>query len=872
MAARTSARFQEFVAAKECYERYGAEHGLEFLGRTAEQYEHAREHPLLRQAAHGYVAAMEMSENEGQTGDAATARYQLALVRHLQGDLSEAERLLLEALRVTSALPGDHFQVLSGCHYHLGLVALKEGRLEEAVRQLLASRSIDDANRDLNGVALCDQALAACWFAGAEPEDVAARAHPEPSVVSEPDVRDEPEPPIPYAAPAVASPPDPEDSSRDDEEPEPLGGLIQYSRREVICLASYSEAANDALLPRLEDLGPAFGRPVTYIRVAFGSPDPDRATPPEMDPDQHLAAAVLILERAGLDDVDLYEFALACTARMMREPDFRLFVYLYDLTADDLRDLSEQSALAAHLFDTTHIDKRPSFGRLRSDLVRFVRSVEYLKPSAQWRQARLALERAAGHVANGVLGLAVVLALLGFPAWLLKWNLVGLSPAVPAAAALLSGLLAVPMQTPLLYALSRGRSGTMGLSGEASPLEGWVKTGLGVMLGCAALQKAVGLPLEVPWLLLGLAAGVVLDVTRRAGGRAARKLQDLTAMKERVNDAQLVQELAETLGAPAVRHFSCPILPPAAARIFISYTPSSAEGSRVAAELFRRLKGTGAAPFLDRASIPAGSNWRRSLNENVVDCDVFICILDEKSVRREWVAAEVQSTLEARRLCGAPEMIFLLHPSARREGIQALPIFHAVLSLPETAGMDRPRVIELNPQALDALVWGLAPGRYSPPAVLNPILSFPLRLALLPLFVVASLGFLLALFVALFASLEAMAKIPFTEWIVTHRLSHHVVLFSAFMLGASARYIIAAWCGTEAPVEPRPLVKAALPLVAAEGLTIALLALIPHASPLVNGWAIVLAVAGWMTAEAAPTPVRKAPSRTQVPVQAGAGP
>jgi tetratricopeptide (TPR) repeat protein len=850
-AAESSERFQEFIAAKERYERYRHEQRIDFVRRTPEESDHAREDSELQRAARGYIAAMELSESEGAAADAATARYQLALVRHLQGELAEAERLLQHALQVTSALPQDHSQVISGCDYHLGLIALKDGRREEAVRRLHASRRIDEANHDFHGVLLCDQALAACAEAAADPS--APVTPPEPP----------PAPDLPAFGPALA---ETEDSSLEEADPEPLTGPVHYTRREVICVASFSEAANDALLPRLEDLGPAFGRPVTFSRVAVGSPDPSRAVLRKPEPDQHLAATVLILERAGLNDADLYDFVLVCTDRMMREPDFRLFVHLYDVTLDDLREVSEVSPLAQHLLDSTHIDKKPSFDRLRKDLVRFIRCVEYLKPIAQWKHARLLLEQGAGQVANAVILGAGLTALLGFPAWLLKWNVLALSPAVPAAAGALTGLLAVPMQTPLAYALSRGYRTMMAASRESSPMGEWMKTGLAVMLGTLALQKAIRVPTPVPWLLLGLASGVVLDVMRRAGGRAARKLLDLAAVKERVNDSGRTERLKLGLETPVVRYFSCPLLPPGPARVFISYTPSSAEGSRVAAELYRRLKAGGAAPFLDRASIPTGSNWRRSLSENVADCDVFICILDEKSVRREWVAAEVQSTLEARRISGSPEVFFLIHPNVRNQSAQALPIFREVLSLSDAADADRPRFIELTPQAIEALVWGLSPRRYAPPAVLTELFALPIRLALSSLFIVAVLGFLPAFAVALFASLEALAKLPFTQWIVDHRALIPTTLLSAFMLGICARCIITAWCGTGAPEEPQPLTKAALPTIAAAGLVMALIHFLPRASPIVEGWSALIVIAGWMIAEAA-APDAGRGARKRVPAQ-----
>jgi hypothetical protein len=123
----------------------------------------------------------------------------------------------------------------------------------------------------------------------------------------------------------------------------------------------------------LNSLGDEFGRPVGVSRIAFGAADPVQRNPNMPELDQHLCAAIIVLERAGLNDLAFREFAIFCTRRVIVVPDFRLFVYLHDLTIDELRDLSDWEPFVAALFDTTQIAESPSLEQLRRTLVPYIR-------------------------------------------------------------------------------------------------------------------------------------------------------------------------------------------------------------------------------------------------------------------------------------------------------------------------------------------------------------------------------------------------------------------------------------------------------------------------------------------------------------------
>ena len=57
---------------------------------------------------------------------------------------------------------------ISSCEYHLGVIAMKRGDLDTAVGHLRRSRQLDEAVMDLQGMHVCDRALATCEAAGAD--------------------------------------------------------------------------------------------------------------------------------------------------------------------------------------------------------------------------------------------------------------------------------------------------------------------------------------------------------------------------------------------------------------------------------------------------------------------------------------------------------------------------------------------------------------------------------------------------------------------------------------------------------------------------------------------------------------------------------
>ncbi len=824
-AAKKDPRFQTFVEGKNAYESFVQDLRVRFDEMSDEHYCRAREDPRLSVAEHSFVEAIEMSEKVEALADVAVAKYQLGLVRHARCELDEAKALMTAALKVMSSLPNRNRSAdMSNCLYHLGVIALKQGLLPEAVRELRRSRQMDEANADFAGMRSCDLALAACADKGA-------------------DIK-EPSPPTSADAASWEVPDNVGQAATEEESQTDLdveSGPVRFERRELIWLVSHSVQANDALMAHVDSLADEFGRPVAVSRVAFGAADSEHRNLPQPEPDQHLCAAILMLEKAGLHDPDFQELAVACTRRMIAAPDFRLLVYLYDLTIDELRELSDKELFIATLFDTTQIAALPSLEQLRRTLVPYMRQVERISVAEHWIDMRLRLAVVCGNLATAILFIAALLSMLGFPAWLLQSKLDWLGLHGPKLASLVLGILAFPLQSPLIFLLLRGMRTTAMAPRDNVFLMRWIGVGALIMLGASHFQNALHGPYS--WLFLGLAIGVLLDSIRRAGQGARRQLIDLEALMRRSTDPAMEDPQMTVLRGDPLNPFSCPLLPALSARVFISYTPSSAKGSRLAVALHRGLKNAGASPFLDRVSIPAGANWRRSLNRHLGECDTFLCILDGKALQREWVAAELLAAIEAHRLTGVPDIVILIDPAIQQPSKAILPVFQGVMaaaSKPPIQG--RPQIIQLNEQTQSSLVWSFAPGRFMPTSVFTRMVALPIMLILSLLQLIGGLGIFAGIILGFLTMLDIMAKFPLTSGLIDRGWLGPITLLTAFWLGFTARATIA-WGyerkhGREMGI--------AIPAIATVGLAYTTFVFIPKAMPLVAGWSAVLAVAGWM--------------------------
>ncbi|MBK8060484.1 MAG: TIR domain-containing protein [Gemmatimonadetes bacterium] len=824
VAAGSDPRFEAFVNGKRSYEAAVAEVGRQFHDLTPADFERARHDTRLDDARRQFENAVELSERANAIVDAATARYQLGLVHHLRGEHEAAREALVGALRVFAALPDvEMSKPASDCHYHLGVLALHEHRLADAVRQLQRARLIDNALSDLSGASLSEQAMARCIAEGGNadapaPWDAELFGRWESAIVQE-------------ATPDALDTTDQSDRKR---------GPIAYNQREVVLLASHTVEANDAVEEQLETLGDEMGRPVVISRVAFAAARPELRRLPEPEPDQHVCAAVLVLEREGLDDAAFQQFGFACIQQVMMRADFRLLVYLYDVDLHELRAIADENAFVAELFDTTQVAEHPAGDVLRRSLVPFIRRVERVAAAERWRNARLRATSGLSSVIGIVFRVAVILAVAGYP--MLRWfpDVVRAVPFAAKLAAFNTGMLAFALQAPLLFLLVRGpRAGLSASQGNRALGRYLLLCGI-AMFGANATQQAVDGPGS--WIWLGLGAGLVLDTVRRAGWNARRQLLDLGDLqKEATDEAHGDRSRTIDDGEPH-NPFTCPFLPAPAPRIFISYSRSSEQAAGLATALFQDLTRAGSTPFLDRASIPVGASWRRALNQHLGECDAFVCILDAKSLQRPWVGAEVLAALAARRLTGTPDILLLLDPSVDATQPPVLPLFRGICEAFHEAPIPgRPRIVPLGSETRRVTSWALAPGRFQPMAVLTRLSAVPVWMALTVLAPIGGLGFLAGFILGPIALLQGTTQ-PFVSWLQGKGWLGWGLVLVTFWVGSMARHTVAIWAGER---QPAPEFGALVPAISVVGLFWMAQLLALRAEALWLGWALVVGVAGW---------------------------
>ena len=117
----------------------------------------------LRRATVLYQEALKLTREEQAYRDLGIAWYQLGMLRHFRGEFSEAERSFGEALSILESLPQldtEEVKTISGCWYHLGILAARRGARQSGRALLKQSEALDEAMLDLSGQALSREALA----------------------------------------------------------------------------------------------------------------------------------------------------------------------------------------------------------------------------------------------------------------------------------------------------------------------------------------------------------------------------------------------------------------------------------------------------------------------------------------------------------------------------------------------------------------------------------------------------------------------------------------------------------------------------------------------------------------------------------------
>jgi tetratricopeptide (TPR) repeat protein len=160
---RVAAYNEARLAYEECA-REAAQRGWKgFATMTTTDTALAARDPRLERAAALYKEALESTREERAYRDLGIAWYQLGMLEHFRGAFSAAEQNFREAQSILESLPQlatEDVKTISGCCYHLGILAARRGALQIGRGLLKRSEALDEAMVDLSGQAMNREALA----------------------------------------------------------------------------------------------------------------------------------------------------------------------------------------------------------------------------------------------------------------------------------------------------------------------------------------------------------------------------------------------------------------------------------------------------------------------------------------------------------------------------------------------------------------------------------------------------------------------------------------------------------------------------------------------------------------------------------------
>ncbi len=873
-----------FGEARCLYLSFLAENQTRFDQIDDDDFLKASQDPRLVRAERLFERAARCARQEGRSDNVAVAQYQRGMLLHLQGRLSEARgQLAMSADALLSSVSGDRSEraTLSGCYYHLGILEMREGRPADAERLLRKSLEIDEADADLVGVRLCRSALetlASCSF----PKKPGFR-------LPGPSANDGPSPPANQPASLLQTPPkdlpdqpappgrgpDVEDSARTRKEE---AAAFEYSSpidfpvsdvTDVIWLLSYSVEANDVFMKELEPQLVGFlSRRLRIQRAAFGSSDESRATLERIAPDEALCAAILILEEEALRDATFLRWAKLCVGLVTERDDFRLFVGspVVGRPLEEARRWAQGIGrdLIESLFQTVQFDVRrgddsvspsslaatpfvlPGPAEVGEACGTYLRNLSEIRSAAFWRKLRLMLVRFCGRVAwigqaasAALLFLILVaVSLSAETSTLLQWI-----RSHGTTAALLVGIVLFPIHAVLASLILRGPQMMNILVRQRRELRRLLlvlfllSAGLGFLVSRLELSSA--------WLWLGVGAGLLFDHARRVDVSLRRASVSLSNCLEAYNQPDLPNWLIAKGRRLAEHPLYVPLFPAVRPRIFLSYGRDRAWSEGVARRLHQMLTAQGTVSFLDE-TIGRGANWRAILNRSIAETDVFVSIVDEETLSRQWVAAELIAALAGRVRAGAPKIIILA--AQRVEAVshpKALPVFQALLNAPRGVGDSRePRVLNITDASLAVVASGLRQYHYETFAVIPGEWSLVLRWLTIPIVAIGVVSEWVGLPATVIFYLEYWNRTNIGAWLEESRLLAAACLLLGYLAGFNARLVTATAFEVERTHARGRTAKAIF------GAGLAALAILWSRSlePLFVGWMVVLGCLGWCLA------------------------
>ncbi len=854
---------------------FAAARGSADLARTEQLYRRARRHAVA----------------EGRSDNVATADYQLGLLFHLQGRLAEAEQRLQRAADSLQASLTDGPVVrstLSGCLYHLGIIAMRNGNLSEAKRLLHESLEIDEADLDLGGVAACKSALETVesWsldtrhpmgesgaVAGDGRARTAARAEP---------VTDRLREHSDLGGSSATLRSDEfgesvEKSSGRPTSPSAVDTDEQYFAvsdiTNVLWLLSHSVRVNDIYMEELErQLGTGVSRKLRVYRGAFGSADESQATLPQVASDERLCGAILILEKEALRNNKYLRWADLCVSRVARSDDFRLFAgapgsgsdlgeyersaglegrqlideitQMVQFAVDDQESVRAALPAVAAPAGPTIV---PGPVEVCSEVLAYLQDVDGIRWAALWRKLRLSVAGTVGRLAllaqvaalSSLVLIASTYMVLGIESSLTQWvqdhrEFVGL----------LVGILLFPLNTMPLFFVLRGLRAMYTFPQRRPDLFSLFILLMLTSMGLSFLVEWYEVP--VSWILLGLCAGLILDHARRIGIYVRRARISLEKCLQSSGEMGPLGYLLARGVKMADHPLMTPLFPANRPRVFISYGRRLRWSEGVAHKLHQMLVDQGTVSFLDEG-IGIGSSWRAALNRQIADADVLISVVQQETLRRKWVAAELIAAVVGRATSGSPRIVVLTPPGMEGWAARSvLPVFAAVIRDGlDTANPRKPRVLRISGDSLVTIASGLRPAHYETASVIPAAWSLILRYLAMPVVGIGPLSTVLGLPALFFFYLEYWNKTNLGSFLAEWSLLEAACILGGYLAGFCARLVASTVFEMRRVRRRGPAIAHAM---SCAGLAAIVILWCQDLAPLFIGWTITLGCAGWYLA------------------------
>lgn len=766
-----------FNDAKTIYLAYVAKLQKQLHGYVPEVWPAAVEDAELVNAERLFRRAASLAHERRRLDCVAIAQYQLGILFHLQGRLDEANEILESACRYFEGALRVDSSLVSNCHYHLGQIANLRGQGRIARHHLQIALKIDEEARDFDGSQLCRRALSKCSddCPDANGDDRDTSIEHDSKLNANADLSlslyecDSPDQAILMSA-RTSSTSDEGVERTNDQRLDEQYLTSESNQAEVVWIISDSVAANDRFRQRFEQAmqGPASSRVVVQW-TAFADAT-TRWLPELLGHEEHLCAVVLIMEASGFVK-RAYSFWVQCCIRWNgRADDFRLYVAAED--SIPLRTFEGHSAmgdrLVADLLNSVHMASSDSQATdvmagspeaVAASLTRFVRELETIRFNARWRRMQYVASVVAGSLGSvGQLVAIVVLFIAGWVTWQTTVQDIATHWLVSHAElmALCSGVALCFFQSVPAYVVLRGFKQT---TAERNSALEWP------LFVCSAAIAGIVFLVHwhqwmISWVLLGISAGMLMEFSRRKAIRAKRRGIDLQSVKEGIGSADSGPRFAHEVLAgdvAAESPFRTPLFSSDEPRTFISYAHHAPWSESKAKELHDRLSTHKSTVFFDRAEIELGESWRAALSKHLEDTDIFVSIVDEEGMRREWVAAELAVAIRSRFRTGGPQIALLVPPQRdANDKTSRLPIFNAVVEgasgvIPKQSSI---RIIYANDDGIQHLADALQPDRHWTPAIYPPELCFVLEVLAFPIIVLGTLGSVIGVPAGLLALLE----------------------------------------------------------------------------------------------------------------------